>query len=113
MLPEPCDVADLTDNRATSRGVTAEVFTTMDYGLTQLWAAALHTAGLLGVRYWARHDLDHVYACLALFGPAGSPPLETTSATPRRVAVADDPELVQRLQATTGITVLPVPQGRT
>ena len=33
-------------------------------------ASAFRLAGLGGIRYWARHDLAHIAACLALFGPA-------------------------------------------
>ena len=38
--------------------------------LTQLWASAFRLAGFGGIRYWARHNLAHIAACLALFGPA-------------------------------------------
>lgn len=58
-LPAAHNLADLTNNRATGYGVTAEIATTPDYPLTQLWAAALHAAGVTGIRYWARHDLQH------------------------------------------------------
>ena len=63
-------VADLTSNLAVEYGVTSEIFTTTDYGMTQLWASAFHHAGFGGIRYWARHDLAHTAACVALFGPA-------------------------------------------
>ena len=53
-----------------SRQSTSEIFTTTDYGLTQLWASAFRLAGCGGIRYRARHDLAHIAACLALFGPA-------------------------------------------
>nr|WP_296778936.1 RES family NAD+ phosphorylase [Rhodococcus sp. (in: high G+C Gram-positive bacteria)] len=65
-------LADLTTNTAAQFGVTAEIFTTGNYQLTQLWASALHGAGFAGIRYWVRHDLAHTYACFALFGTAGS-----------------------------------------
>jgi len=48
-LPAAHNLADLTDNRATGYGVTAEIATTPDYPLTQLWAAALHAAGMTGM----------------------------------------------------------------
>lgn len=102
-------VADLTSNLAVQYGVTSEIFTTADYGLTQLWASALNQAGFSGMRYWARHDLAHTGACLALFGPAdpSTPPagfeLDSTDHLPDRT------ELLDQLERETGIVVLPVP----
>jgi len=104
-LPADVIVADLTSNLAAGYGVTAEISTTPDYPLTQLWAAAFDAAGYRGVRYWARHDLEHVRACIALFGDAGPRPSPGPPPTP----VSDDPDLLQRLRDTAGITVLPVP----
>ncbi|MDJ0362328.1 RES family NAD+ phosphorylase [Rhodococcus sp. H29-C3] len=67
----PREHADLTSNAAAQFGVTAEIFTTGNYQLTQLWASALRGAGFSGIRYWARHDLAHTHACLAVFDTAG------------------------------------------
>jgi len=105
-LPAAHNLADLTDNRAAGYGVTAEIATTPDYPLTQLWAAALHAVGMTGIRYWARHDLQHTHACLALFGPAGPRP---SPPGPHPNPVTDDSDLLRQLRDTTGITVLPVP----
>ena len=89
-------------------GVTAELFTTVDYPLTQLWAAALFAAGFAGIRYWARHDLEHDQACLVLFSAAGV----ADWAAPGReevVSLLEQSELLGSLGARTGIVVLPVP----
>lgn len=104
-------LADLTSNAATQHGVTAEIFTTGQYQLTQLWAAALHAAGYDGLRYWARHDLAHTHGCIALFDTAG----DHTDTTATRYTVSgthpltDRPDLTAALRHDTGITVLPVP----
>lgn len=108
-LDKGATVADLTSNLAIQHGVTSEIFTTTDYGLTQLWASALRQAGFGGIRYWARHDLAHTAGCLALFGPAAAKkPLAgfevvSTDHLPDRADVLDE------LEQETGITVLPVP----
>lgn len=103
-------VADLTANTAAQYGVTAEIFTTGNYQLTQLWAAALHAAGYHGIRYWARHDLTHTHACVALFDTAGdhttTPPDYTVTTTS---PLTDRPDLTTALRHDTGITVLPIP----
>ena len=106
-LPAALTVADLTSNRAIQFGVTAEIFTTTDYAQTQLWASAFNKAGFDGIRYWARHDLSHTAACLALFGPAGAPKTGydrfTTDHLPDRT------DLLDELERDAGITVLPIP----
>jgi hypothetical protein len=102
-------VADFTSNLAVQYGITAEAFTITDYARTQLWAGALSRAGFGGIRYWARHDLAHTAACLALFGPA-----DPGAATAEFAVVAADhlptrTDLLDQLEQETGITVLPVP----
>ncbi len=106
-------VADLTSNLAVQFGVTAEIFTTVDYGATQTWAAALREAGHAGVRYWARHDLSHTHACIALFDDAGD---RTSSGTgdylvTRTDKLADRGDLFEQLRETSGITVLAIPHS--
>lgn len=99
-LPVAVTVADATVNRAAAFGVTSELFTTADYPLSQLWAAALSAAGFAGIRYWARHDLRHDQACLALFSTAGV----ADWAAPDRAAVSllEEPTLLAELEARTG-----------
>ncbi|AWK76718.1 hypothetical protein CBI38_35010 (plasmid) [Rhodococcus oxybenzonivorans] len=108
-------LADLTSNTAAQFGVTAEIFTTGNYQLTQTWASALHAAGFDGIRYWARHDLAHTHACLALFDTAGARPAEGAQ-SPVYSVIATNPlierrNLMQELQQDTGITVLPIPHS--
>jgi hypothetical protein len=102
-------VADMTSNAAIRFGVTAEVFTTSDYAMTQLWSTALHQAGFGGIRYWARHDLAHTAACLALFGPAGAAADVPGLATTNTDHLPNRGDLLSALENQTGITVVPVP----
>jgi hypothetical protein len=102
-------VADLTSNLAVQYGVTSEIFTTTDYGLTQLWASAFRQAGFGGIRYWARHDLAHTAACLALFGPADSSKSLAGFEVDATDHLPDRDELLDQLERETGITVLAVP----
>jgi len=108
-------LADLTSNTAAQFGVTAEIFTTGNYQLTQMWASALHAAGFDGIRYWARHDLAHTHACLALFDTAGAPSTEGEEVAAYSVVTTstliERGDLMQELQQDTGITVLPVPHS--
>ena len=108
-LPAAVTVADLTSNRAVQFGVTAEIFTTTDYPLTQLWASAFNKAGFDGIRYWARHDLAHTAACLAVFGPAGSPKAASGYDHFSTGHLPDRPDLLDELERETGISVLAVP----
>jgi hypothetical protein len=92
-----------------SRQSTSEIFATTDYGLTQLWASAFRLAGFGGIRYWARHDLAHIAACLALFGPAdvskslaGFEVIDTDH-------LPDCQDLLDQFERETGVTVLAVP----
>ncbi len=108
-LSDGARVADMTSNTAIRFGVTAEVFTAGDYAITQRWSAALRRAGFAGIRYWARHDLAHRAACLALFGPAGAAEDTGSRQTVSTDAPIDRQDLLSALQNQTGITVLPVP----
>ncbi len=102
-------VADFTSNLAVQFGITAEVFSTADYPLTQLWAAALRRSGFDGIRYWARHDLAHTAGCLALFGPADPAAARSAFTVVRTDHLTDRPDLTGQLEHETGITVLAVP----
>ncbi|MFE3289146.1 RES family NAD+ phosphorylase [Rhodococcus sp. NPDC059234] len=114
-LAAPRRVADLTSNLAVQFGVTAEIFTTADYHLTQLWAAALNAAGYDGVRYWARHDLTHDRACVALFDDGGDRTHSRAAASDYLVARTDKLAarggLFDELRATSGIAVLAIPHS--
>jgi hypothetical protein len=102
-------VADLTSNLAVQYGVTSEIFTTTDYGLTQLWASAFRQAGFGGIRYWARHDLAHTAACLALFGPTDPSKRPAGFEVDGTDYLPDRGDLLDQLERETGITVLAVP----
>jgi hypothetical protein len=91
-----------------SRQSASEIVTTTDYGLTQLWVLAFRFAGLGGIRYWTRHGLAHIAACLALFSPAdvskslaGFEVVDTDHLPHRQ-------DLLDQFERGTGITVLAV-----
>jgi hypothetical protein len=108
-------LADATSNRAIQFGLTSEMFTTTDYPLTQQWAKALHEAGFDGIRYWARHDLKHVDACIAVFAASGDQ--TGTDEEPSDFAVLgtenllDRPDLWEALEEEAGIVVLDIPRS--
>jgi len=108
-LGDGVTVADLTSNLAVQYGVTSEMFTTTDYKLTQLWASAFRQAGFAGIRYWARHDLAHAAACLALFGPTDPSKFLAGFEVDATDHLPDRTELLDQLERETGITVLAVP----
>jgi hypothetical protein len=108
-LDKGVTVADLTSNLAIQYGVTSEIFSTTDYGLTQLWASALRQAGFGGIRYWARHDLAHSAGCLALFGPADPKTALAGFEVTNTAHLPTLVDLLDELERGTGITVLPVP----
>lgn len=102
-------VADLTSNRAAAYGVTAEIFDTSDYPLTQRWAASLRAAGFAGVRYWARHDLAHDHRAVAIFDAAGARADPSGHGIRSTEALVDRTDLLERWQEETGVTILVVP----
>ncbi|NGP09711.1 RES family NAD+ phosphorylase [Rhodococcus sp. 14C212] len=106
-------LADATCNRAIRFGVTSELFTTTDYPLTQQWAQALHDAGFDGIRYWARHDLQHVDACIAVFAAGGDRTSTDDEPTDFTVLGTENllerPDLWDALETETGIVVLDLP----
>lgn len=67
-------LADLTHRRVLGVvGLTAEIHSTIDYGLTRAWSEAFCDAGYEGVRYKARHDPAGKLTSCALFGTQGEP----------------------------------------
>src|SRR6476646_11102851 len=87
----------------------AEIFTTTDYGLTQLWASAFRLAGCGGIRYRARHDLAHIAACLTLFGPAEVSKSLAGFEVDDNDHLTARQELIDRIERETEVTVLAVP----
>jgi hypothetical protein len=55
-------------------GVNGEIHTTIDYDLTQAWAAALAQAGFAGLRYFCRSDPAMSLVGYAFFDAAGGAP---------------------------------------
>lgn len=109
ILQDPIVVADLTSNQAVQFRVTAEIFTTTDYSKTQRWAARLDEAGYGGLRYWARHDLVHVHACVALFDTAGDNGASARHGVNATSHLQDRRDLLDRLTSETGIAILDLP----
>ncbi|MEK8070671.1 RES family NAD+ phosphorylase [Rhodococcoides navarretei] len=102
-------LADLTANTGVAFGVTAEIFSTADYPLTQRWAVALRAAGFDGLRYWARHELERSGRCIALFGEAGAGGEGHRHAVKVTTGLSDRADLLQRWHEETGVTILDVP----
>jgi hypothetical protein len=94
---------DLASGQCRRFGLTAEIHSTPDYGMTQLWAAALWRAGFDGIHYLLRHDPRQRLAAIALFGPAGahSQPAVSTDAV--------GADVVAEAERLFGIRVLPLP----
>jgi len=72
-LPSEVNLADCTATRCRVFGITGEIHSGLDYGLTQEWATAFFKAGFNGIQYLLRHNPAQRSAGIALFGPAGSP----------------------------------------
>ncbi|CCQ15582.1 putative uncharacterized protein [Rhodococcus sp. AW25M09] len=102
-------LADLTANTGVAFGVTAEIFSTADYSLTQRWAAALRAAGFEGLRYWARHELERAGRCIALFGEAGVVGERHRHAVKVTTGLSERADLMERWREETGVTILDVP----
>lgn len=101
LRPPKVDVVDLTDPKVLGlAGLTAEIHSTTDYGLTQGWARALRDAGYAGIRYKARHDPRGQLASIALFG-SPRPPRSAAKTTAIPV------DLIHEASTTFAITVLP------
>jgi hypothetical protein len=101
LRPPKVNIVDLTDPKVLGlAGLTAEIHTTTDYGLTQSWASALRDAGYAGIRYKARHDPRGQLVSIALFG-SDKPPRSAA----KTVAIPVD--LIHEASTTFAITVLP------
>jgi hypothetical protein len=101
LRPPKVSVVDLADPEILGLiGLTAEIHTTTDYGLTQRWARALREAGYAGIRYKARHYPRGELVSMALFG-SDKPPRSTA----KTVTIPVD--LIHEASTTFAITVLP------
>jgi hypothetical protein len=99
-VPRPMTLADCTQARARSFGITGEIHSSDDRATTQAWAAAFHGNGFDGVRYLVRHDPSQQRAGVALFGDAG----EADWGYEPPEAIGD--ELIERVAAEFGIRVI-------
>jgi hypothetical protein len=70
-LPTGSAIADITDARAASFGVTNELACVTPYAIPRAWAGALRQAGFAAVRYPTRFDTKQPAAGVAVFGVAG------------------------------------------
>lgn len=74
-VPEPLDVADLTNRSVLGQfGVSGSHSTGSDYGPSQELAASLFDAGFCGIRYRISHDPKMELEAVALFGEPGERP---------------------------------------
>lgn len=103
-VPSRIRLADCTSPRARGFGCTGEIHTTIDYELTQTWAAAFARAGFGGTRHYVRHDPSFALMGISLFGPGGRPkdrPKPETGDIPS--------EVISEAARRHGILVLPAP----
>lgn len=105
-LPTPLRVADCTAGRARELGITAEIHSTPDYGVTQAWATALQAAGFAGVRYFLRHDPGQTLFGVGLFGPAGE---RQWPADPEAQSQPIPAQVIEEAGYRFGILVMPTP----
>jgi hypothetical protein len=73
-LQDAVRLADCCARAAGEFGVNGEIHTTIDYDLTQAWAAALARAGFAGLRYLCRSDPAMSLVAYAFFDAAGASP---------------------------------------
>ncbi|MFD4366649.1 RES family NAD+ phosphorylase [Rhodococcus sp. NPDC058521] len=99
----------MTSNAAIGFGVTAEIFTTIDYNLTQSWATALCEAGYDGIRYWARHEVARTAACVALFDLGGEPGDDAGHLVHKTENLIECAQLWENLRDQTGVEVVDIP----
>jgi len=82
-------LADAASADAARYGLTREISTTIDYLLTQAWAAALAAGRYGGVRYQPRYSTDAGAFSFAFFGRSGAAALDSDpKPSPARVVAA-------------------------
>jgi hypothetical protein len=102
-VPERIALADCTQSRARSFGITAAIHSSGNYARTRRWAAAFANAGFGGVRYFVSHDPAQRLTGVALFAPGDERnwPVRATGPIDRKV--------VTEARSRFGILVLPAP----
>jgi hypothetical protein len=106
--PRPLRAANLLAAAARRFGITAEINTTPDYGLTRQWAQGLHGAGFRAVWGQLRHDPTLQHRSLTLFDKAGGHEPFGWRWAQQSVPLADDRRLMG-LAAGRGFTVAEIP----
>jgi hypothetical protein len=102
-VPEGKLLADLTSRRSSEFGLTLEVHSVVPYDHPQAWAQVLRQVGFDGLRYMVRHDPAGGRG-IALFDLHGE------HTWPHEPGETIGKELVETLQAQSGIKVLDVPR---
>ncbi len=105
-LPKPLVAANAPVKRARGFGLTAELHTTTDVGLTRRWATALDAAGHSGLVSFPRHDVTAKLRSVSLFGRGGE---HVPPGWGRRLSTEPIPAAVTDAMASWGIRCLPIP----
>jgi hypothetical protein len=99
----PVLLADCSSGRCREFGLTGEIHSTPDYGVTQAWATAFAAAGFNGIRYLLRHDPGQSLTGTAFFGPAGA------ADRPFRPGEPIGSEVTEEAERRFGVRVVPTP----
>jgi len=94
-------LADTASADAARFGLTREISTTVDYPLTQAWAAAFAAARFGGLRYQPRYSTDAAAFSFAFFGRAGAAALDRDP----------KPSPARAVAASAGIRIEPDPRA--
>lgn len=83
LQPVDLQVVDLTSRSVLGRaGITAEIHSTTNYGLTQAWAEAIASAGSDGIKYRARLDPSSRLTSVVLFATDGKVQAQVVDSVP-------------------------------
>jgi hypothetical protein len=99
----PVLLADCSSGLCREFGLTGELHSTLDYPLTQAWAAAFAGADFDGILYLLRHDPGQRLVGVALFGPAGASGQPFTPGDP----IGRD--VIEEAERRFGVRVMPAP----
>lgn len=107
--PEPnARLAGTTRKAAGRYGVTTELATVVPYDLPRRWAVAFHSHGFDGIRHQLRHDQRARPSGVAIFGIAGSAPLDDGKRTPLTTTTVEAAGIsVHPPPHSAGVTIVP------